>query len=1748
MKKLFTSSRALWCCLLMMMMAVQSAWSQTYTGGYVSLTALDGMLSYGQSDVSHKESYAKLVDRKIDTKWGGWFDASLSDDDSWPINTANSANKMWIIVKAERAVTPEYYFLVTANDTGSNPGRNWASWKIFGGNFEADADAVRGDIENPEATGWTLIDNKEDEPLPAANFSPTTLEFDYAGTETFQYFWIEITKSVAEADVYLQMAEWGLGSYGDFENYLAYLEALGTSTDEPVNFFNIANSGGYNNEGAPNLLDGDSSTKWCCGFTGRNKGETTNGAYIIFKASRAMAPAYYILTTAGDTGSYPDRNWKQWQIYGMNATDEANVTRESDAWVLLDDKANIPTGNGMNELPAANYMSSFFTFSEENTTEYRYFKVELDQIKGGGTMQMADLILGDTYTVILDRDDIANAAEANFNPDLFAEKALLDQMVATIAQVRACSDPLELGNLRAAVDNLTDAINASAANYAELLTASNQAQNAIDGGELSDEAVAYLNGWIGQTVIEPSEDYPVGNLAYIKANRQLTGAQAVKEANRINSYIINNSAIPDPINATYTHIAGSGGFGGEDDSMLYDGIAYGGQGVATKWCTNTLPAWTIFKTDEPIQPTYYGLVTGGDTHSYPGRNWKNWKIWGANFDTEISKEDEGFDPAALRNSDAWVLIDDKNNIGEDILHTDNEFESYIYLSEGCKVPYKYFKIEVTAAGSGDLIQMNEFTFYNTGNLMEYREQFASEFEGYDPAERVAYKGFIDEYNEKHEELENTVNAPDVMKLRNELVDLQNKIKTSADLYEKYDSVYTELVGADIASPSMNAWQTAYTSENIAPCAKYIRGTHAYIVNEETNEGALNDEELQAEMDYLGWIIQATDPNNECYYILLGGHTVAQFGDGFYGNLIDGNALNKTVIDEETGEEKQVKATKWGGNADEGGDTYIIFRTQDKTSPFFYTLTTGNDAQQYPSRNWGTWYIYAANFEGDGEATKDAEGWVLIDKKEDIGQDRLHAVNAQPSYFGFSEEQGEYLYYKVVVTKAYKGSQIQMNELYFGTPEEFEELKEQYTIAAEEFDPDDYRAEQALIDEYKETVPEIDGCANMEELFAVNYKLETLRAGIEASAALYDKLEAQAEEFATLCESLSDSEAKDVLLGYITGEAAEPSDAYPNGNVAYILDEHVLNDSILNGELEFMETLKVAAVAAGYGEGMDITCLIVNPTFKKAGDPQQPDKKGDLEAEGWNGVIYRTGTSSADNEIFAAEFVNENKTFDVNQTLKDLKNGYYKVTLNAAYRANGDAKMLSYNYAAMAYANDVQTYFPVILEGAVDSVDAWRGTIADHKIYNADSSEVLGWGIWGSEGAAYAFAQGRYAITLVAKVTDGNLTIGVKNEGTRGDEWAAVGNFGLVYLGEDADEALAEALEGAQARYEGLTDAYHVFDSDLDNEEDYASMPNFAASEKAALEENLNAEPFTFDNLKAIGEIMESIYNTKKAYAALFEATAKVYAKWIDHDFDGDAEEAVYDVRGKLVANIEGALPGTGLYDNAEAALTAKAELYAAFPDYLDITGKSNSVIDPEETDPFLFVISTAGTKPWLDLKNIYEPIEEDEVIIAFDYASTSAISGGQVLYNTPGLATNPKEILGTLAATYDDPSADPVWATAYIKVTKGIKELGLGTATDHGIRWYISNDVTAEDELELLVGKFRFITMAEMKAAGGVPLNGVDGDTNADGIVDIADVTYILTDMAGTAKDPAADVNGDGIVDIADVTYVLTVMASQEQE
>jgi hypothetical protein len=1553
------------------------------------------------------------------------------------------------------------------------------------------------------------------------------LQFEEAdGTTAYQYFWIEIEKSVAGEDVYLQMSEWGLGTYSGLEKYQEEQANKETGTDEPIKYNVLDGTKLTGGESLPLLFDGDSSTKWGNSLTNRQEGETSNGAFFIVKASRSIAPSYYALTTANDTQSYPGRNWKQWQIYGMNADSDAAVTRDAEGWVPLDKKYNV----GTDQLPATNFTQVFFSLSEGDVKAYRYFKLELDQIVSSGDyMQMAEFALGDEYTLALDAAALAEKAAKEYDPDLFAPKALLDEFAELIETIKNCSEPSQLAVFSSSVDAKIAEINAGAANYSELISARNQAINAIDGGNLKESAVTYLTTWISETdAVAPNTEYPCGNIAYIKANRQLSSDEARAEANRISAFIINNAAIVDgPINPDlytdfYTAIAGSGGFGGEEHAMLYDGDRDG-----TKWCTNTLPAWTVFKVSDdydPIKPTYYGLVTGGDTHSYPGRNWKTWKIWAANdLDADglvLDPEDENYDASAIRNSGKWVLIDEKTNIGSDILHTENKFESYINLSIGCKESYRYFMIEVTAAGSGDLIQMNEFTFYNQGNLQDYRQTFIDEFADYKPEDmKPAYIGYINDYNAKYQELCNTVNAPDLMKIKNELTDLQAKIEKSNELYITYDDIYAELEGLSISSENLGAWHTGYTSESIAPCAKYVRGTYAYIMDNLN----LDDDAITAETTYLQRIVDAV---NGDLYILLDGHTQGEWGDGFYGNLIDGIALNEEGVDGE-GNPTTIKATKWGGQASEAGDTYIIFRTYDPVNPFFYTLTTGNDTSRFPGRNWGTWYIYGGNFEGDGAATKDAEGWVLVDERVNVGQDRLHPVDAQPSYFGFSTETTvPYTYYKVVVTKAYEGNAIQMNELHFGTAEEFEVLKNEFKDAANDF-ASDVIAQQALIDKYVAAIPEIDDCMNMEALFRANYVLETLRDSITASAALYSELQNKVEEISSYIEDnpLEGSDALSKLVTYMTVKEGV-SETYPNGTFEYIYDNHVLADSVVAAEIEFLQAMKVAAIAAGYGPGMDITDMIVNRSFADAKQVVDADGKnvtGTKQATGWTGYLYSNGTN-AEGTMSAAEFCNEQSKFNISQTLKGLKNGYYQVKLNAGFRPHNDIHC--FDYAALAYANDTKTFVPVVREAMeTEKENAWTGSIADKEIYAVDllgpnedpsgdpavDSLVVGYVIWGVQGTINAILHDRYEITMVAQVADGNLTFGLKNDGTVvGSDWLGAGNFRLTYLGENASaEAIATAATYNGARAATLTETYVSGDPYAVDE--FKAAPNFGAAQKEALAKVASSS--TVDQLVADGNLFADISATKAAYYNLCYYNDIVYKKWGNHDFDGSVENDIYDVSDKL---------SIGTYENVSAANAALEELLAKYPDYLDINAESsnsisNATFAEVEGDAFNFEIVPASDKRVaVYFSTMYDDLTDKETLLEFEYTSEEEIDNVEIQNFTGDMTL---KVPVTLEATSE-----------FKKISLDVKELGFKKASD-----VVLFRFTPKNGAKINIRHMLFVETE----------GGDKGDLNGDGYVDTGDIQLVLNDMADDKYDASKDLNGDGYVDTGDIQIILNIMAEQ---
>ncbi len=1691
----------------LMMLSSQSVMAQ-----YFKLTAIDGMLSYGQTDVSHGESYAKLVDASISTKWGGWFDKSLEDEKAWPINQNGSANKMYIIVKTDEPVVPDFYFLVTGNDTGKNPGRNWKSWKIFGGNFESDDQAVR-DVEN--YTGWTLIDDKQNEPLPAQNFGIANLQFEEAdGKTAYKYFWIEIEESVAGSEIYLQMAEWGLGTYAGLEKYLEDLASQTTTTDQPIKYYPISGDrmGDGSGECLEKLFDGDINTKWGNGLTAKKFGETKNGAHFIVKASRSIAPTYYKLVTGTDNASWNHRNWKNWQIYGIAEADveDGKPTRESDKWVMLDRKTDVSE----EVLPDKNCYAVYFSLSEENTTAYKYFKVEIDEtMNGSGYMQMSEFELGDEYTFALEKPSVLTAVGESFDPDAFAEKALLDQASNLYENMKTTTDVVAFFGMNETVNSLFDKINASAKSYDKLVETRKQVLSGIAAGSLKDAAVAYLTTWADDVnAVAPGEEYPVGNYAYLKVNRQITGEEATVEYKRISAYMLNNEKNPDDaLYPTYEFVRGTDNSDNWGDSPIE--YLIDGDRDKTKWGTGTgKDRYIIFKTDTPIRPTYYGLVTGWDTNSYPDRNWKNWKIWGANF----ASDDE-----ATKDADGWVLIDNKQNVGTDILKTTNLFESYIYLSEGCAEPYQYFKIEVYHSGG---MQMNEFSFYNTANMFEYREGYVAQFEDYDPEEKPAYRGLTDAYKAKYEELKNTVYAPDVLNFKYQLEDLQKEIAASAELYHKYDSVFTIFKGLEIESKTYGQWHADYISENIAPNAKFINGTNQYIME----NCQLNDEGIKAETTYLERIINSVQKN---LYILLDGHTVGQWGDGFYGNLIDGIAQNTTKKekDPETGEEKEVevKATKWGGQADPAGDTYIIFRTFDPVNPFFYTLTTGNDTGSYPDRNWGTWYIYGANFEGDAQATKDADGWVLVDERVDVKQDRLHPVNAQPSYFGFSTETTvPYTYYKVVVTKAYKGDAIQMNELHFGTADEFDELKTSFKDSATEYIESVEFAQQSLIDQFTDSIPNLETCINMEELFRANYVLEQLREKITSSAALYEELSNKAIEVEDYLNEnkLTESEALTKLVNYLTTEG-EPSETYPNGTFKTIYNQHELNDSIIAVEIESLQAMKKAAIAVGYGPGMDITDLIVNRSFAKAEkvlDANGKEVSGTKTAEGWNGYLYSNGTNK-EGTMSAAEFCNEQSKANISQTLTNLKNGYYQVKLNAGFRPQGNIN--SFDYAALAFANDTKTYVPVVRDYMVTSKEeAWTGSTADKPIYACDvdgitgvpavDSVEVGYVIWGVQGTINAILHDRYEITMVAQVTDGNLTIGLKNEGTIvGGDWLAAGNFRLTYLGEQATaEAIAAAAECNAIPAANLISAEAGNPSTV---ADFKTSPNFSAVQKEALQNVANSN--TVEQLVADGNLFAEITATKAAYYSLCKYADAVENKWYVLGYDNSADSEVIAISKKL-GDINDLTKG-GAYENAAAAKAAQDELLATYPDYLAIdenasTFISNASQGQVDGDPFNYEIAPESDKRVAVYFSVmYDDLEDNETLLEFEYKSDKDINNIEI-----------QNFSGDMLKKY---SIEKLEATSeFKKVTLNLKDLGFKKASDVLLFRFIPN--------EGALVNLRHLIFAVNPAK--------EGDLTGDDVVNAADIQKLLNIIADGGD---ADLTGDGQTNAADIQKLLNIIAAQ---
>lgn len=410
--------------------------------------------------------------------------------------------------------------------------------------------------------------------------------------------------------------------------------------------------------------------------------------------------------------------------------------------------------------------------------------------------------------------------------------------------------------------------------------------------------------------------------------------------------------------------------------------------------------------------------------------------------------------------------------------------------------------------------------------------------------------------------------------------------------------------------------------------------------------------------------------------------------------------------------------------------------------------------------------------------------------------------------------------------------------------------------------------QQLLDAYLEAVEAASAITERDAFFAAYAQLMENRKTIEASAGVYEAYRQVCEETIAYLEANPiTGELYEKLYNYLNDEV-EPGEDFVNGSYLYIMETHLLTDEQVVAEQAFVEDLLKKAIASDYVAGSEVTSLITNPFF-------------DDKLEGWEYNFEGSSMTPATVEGVMSAVEGWNCTFDLKQTLTGMKNGIYMLQANAAYRAAGD--IYSTLHAAQLYLNDNVNYVMMEAEDFISKDEAVDGEnchlTGEATDYAYVLGEVEGWVPMGPIGCAYAFKGGRYVNYVAVEVTDGTLTVGIKNPGTGMDrDWTGFGQFRLFYLGsaEEAGESLDNVLKGYADRAATISAFLHS------EAEDYAKYPNFSQALKDELAAAVAAIETTTDGAAKMelankfSQLFQQIYECRQAYVTMVSTAESVY--------------------------------------------------------------------------------------------------------------------------------------------------------------------------------------------------------------------------------------------------------------------------------
>lgn len=419
-----------------------------------------------------------------------------------------------------------------------------------------------------------------------------------------------------------------------------------------------------------------------------------------------------------------------------------------------------------------------------------------------------------------------------------------------------------------------------------------------------------------------------------------------------------------------------------------------------------------------------------------------------------------------------------------------------------------------------------------------------------------------------------------------------------------------------------------------------------------------------------------------------------------------------------------------------------------------------------------------------------------------------------------------------------------------------------TIAVEMEFVEEAVACQALLDEYKQKMADWETIETFEAFCEEYSVLGDLKQSITASIEAYEAYAAICESAITYLEENDFSnETRTLLETYLKTEMG-PNETYANGTYPYIMDLHELNDQEIENEATYVELLLQKAISGGFVPGTDITVTIANYDFRDG-------------LNGWTVESEKDGavtTGGQKNVMNVARGLNSK--FSVQQTLTDIPNGIYMFRTNAFTRTGGDDYSLL--NVGQLYLNGNVNFVATIAEDVISKEEAQDGVNCLLTGEGADTEfigDVEGYIPSSLTGTSYAFNGGRYANYTAVEVTDGTLTLGVRNLGSGlENDWLPFGGVRVFYLGtaEEGNESLLAVLKSYQERADNILN----FDW---SDEDYVKYPNMSEVLKKELEATLaesKAELTGEQKMSFIDKfslLFDEVYICRNAYVEVIKA-------------------------------------------------------------------------------------------------------------------------------------------------------------------------------------------------------------------------------------------------------------------------------------